>query len=193
MDLGTTGTKRWFHAPQYLQSPGQRPCYRMSLDSDFKNNNVRTRIKHAGERADHGRKPAILKQKKERKSIKAIGHSQHNNLECPEKETIGVLSNRYGTCRSRKTTTDNERNIVRAVRKNPKATVSYITNSLQGAGWKFQNSSFEECFESVKYRGHTTKDANHWSAVKMNGICKEVQRWATKVLDESFMAWWNQV
>ena len=46
-----------------------------------------------------------------------IGHRQHDNLKCPEKETTRVLSNRHGTVRPRTTTAAGDRHIVGAVKK----------------------------------------------------------------------------
>lgn len=68
------------------------------------------------------KKQAILKLRKEGKSIRAIVQTSGiadttiwNVLE--KKETSGVLSNRHRTGQPRKITTDDVRNIVRAVRK----------------------------------------------------------------------------
>ena len=53
-----------------------------------------------------------------------------------KKETTDVLNDRHGTGRPRKTSTVDDRNIVRAVKKDPKTTVSNISNNLQRAGVK---------------------------------------------------------
>lgn len=70
-----------------------------------------------------GEKQAILKLRKEGKSIRAIGQTlgiaNTTIWNVQKKKTTGVLSNRYRTGRPRKTTTVDVRNIVRAVRKKP--------------------------------------------------------------------------
>lgn len=58
-----------------------------------------------------------------------------------KKEATGVLSNRHRTGRPRKTTAVDDRNIVRAFRKDPKTTVSEISNNLQRAGVKVSQST----------------------------------------------------
>ena len=50
-----------------------------------------------------------------------------------KKETTGVLSNRRRTSRPRITAATDDRNIVRAVKKDPKTTVSDNSNNLQRA------------------------------------------------------------
>lgn len=50
-----------------------------------------------------------------------------------KKETTGVLSNRRRTGQPRKTTVVDDRNIVRAAKKNPKTSVSHITNDLHSS------------------------------------------------------------
>lgn len=68
-----------------------------------------------------GEKQAILKLRKEGKSIRAIGQTlgiaNTTIWNVQKKKTTGVLSNRYRTGWPRKTTTVDVRNIVRAVRK----------------------------------------------------------------------------
>ena len=53
-----------------------------------------------------------------------------------KKETTGLLTARFQTAWPRKTTAVDDRNIVRAVKKNPKTTVSNITNNPRSAGVK---------------------------------------------------------
>lgn len=86
-----------------------------------------------------GEKQAIVKLRKEGKSTRAIGQTLGiasttiwNVLK--KKETTGVLSNRRPTGRPRKTTVVDDRNIVRAVKKTPKTSVSDISNDLHSAG-----------------------------------------------------------
>ncbi|MCI4387222.1 hypothetical protein PGIGA_G00071680 [Pangasianodon gigas] len=89
-----------------------------------------------------GEKQAILKLRKEEKSIRAIAQELGianttiwNVLK--KKETTCVLTTGHGTGRPRKTTAD-DRNIVRAVKKNQKTTVRDITNNLHRAGVKWE-------------------------------------------------------
>ena len=99
-------------------------------------------------------KYGIMKLRKEGKSVRAVEQALAfttilNILK--KKETAGVLSNRHRTGRPRKTTVD-DRNIVRAVKKNPKRSVSDITNNL--------NQSFLEDLYSSNIEA-VPKDANH--------------------------------
>lgn len=109
-----------------------------------------------------GEKQAIVKLRKEGKSTRAIGQTLGiasttiwNVLK--KKETTGVLSNRRPTGRPRKTTVVDDRNIVRAVKKTPKTSVSDITNDLHSAGVKVSQSTVGRRLREQKYRGHTTR------------------------------------
>ena len=74
-----------------------------------------------------------------------------------KKETAGVLSNRHRTGRPRKTTAVDDRNIVRAVKKNPKTSVSDITNNLHRTGVKVSQSTVQRRLREQQYRGYTTR------------------------------------
>ena len=88
----------------------------------------------------------------------SIGDSLYNNSECPEKEIkCCILSNRHQTGRPRKTTAVDDRNIVRAVKKNPKTSVSDITNNLHRAGVKVSQSTVQRRLREQQYRGYTTR------------------------------------
>uniref|UniRef100_A0A3B1IQX0 Transposase Tc1-like domain-containing protein n=1 Tax=Astyanax mexicanus TaxID=7994 RepID=A0A3B1IQX0_ASTMX len=107
-------------------------------------------------------KQAILKHRKEGKSIRAIGKTLGiatttiwNVLK--KKETTGVLSNRRRTGRPRKTTPTDERRIVLAVKKNPKTTVSQITSDLHRAGVKVSQSTVRRRLREQTYGGHTAR------------------------------------
>ena len=67
------------------------------------------------------------------------------------KETAGVLSNKHWTGRPRKTTAADDRNIVWAVKKNPK------TNNLHRAGVKESQSTLRRRLREQVYRGYTTR------------------------------------
>uniref|UniRef100_A0AAQ4NRB3 E3 ubiquitin-protein ligase CBL n=2 Tax=Gasterosteus aculeatus aculeatus TaxID=481459 RepID=A0AAQ4NRB3_GASAC len=101
---------------------------------------------HEDQRAVYGRKASHCQAEKRRKVDQShwtnIGHSKHNNLECPEKERLLVYwSNRCQTGRPRETTVVDDRSIVRAVKKTPKTSVSDITNDLHSAGVKVSQST----------------------------------------------------
>ncbi|KAF0047695.1 hypothetical protein F2P81_001328 [Scophthalmus maximus] len=88
-----------------------------------------------------GEKEAIVKLREDGKSIRAIAQTlaitsttTWNVLK--KKETTGVLSNRRRTGTPRKTTAVDDRNIVRAVKKDSKTAVGDISNNLQRAGLK---------------------------------------------------------
>lgn len=92
-----------------------------------------------------GEKQAILKLRKEGKSITAIGQTMGrasttvwNVLK--NKDTTGVL-NRHEAGRPRETSADDDRNMVRAVKKTPKTTVSDFTNNLHGTEVKDSQST----------------------------------------------------
>ena len=74
-----------------------------------------------------------------------------------KKETTGVLSNRRRTGRPRKTTAVDDRNIVRAVKKDPKTTVVDISNHLQRRGVKVTLSAVRRRLHEQKYRGYTRR------------------------------------
>ena len=74
-----------------------------------------------------------------------------------KKETTGVLSNRRRTGRPRKTTAVDDRNIVRAVKKDPKTTVVGISNKLQRAGVKVSLSTVRRRLHEQKYRDYTRR------------------------------------
>ena len=109
-----------------------------------------------------GEKQAIVKLREDGKSIRAIAQTLAiasttiwNVLK--KKETTGVLSNRRGTGRPRKTAAVDDRNIVRAVKKDPKTTVSDISNNLQRAGVKVSQSTVRRRLHEQKYRGYTRR------------------------------------
>ena len=84
-----------------------------------------------------GENQAILKLRKDA----SIGESLYNNLVLKKKETAGVLSKTHRAGRPMKTTAIYDRNIVRAVKKNPKTSVSDITTNLHRAGVKVSQSN----------------------------------------------------
>lgn len=109
-----------------------------------------------------GEKEAIVKLREDGKSIRAIAKELSiasttiwNVLK--KKETTGVLSNRHRTGRPRKTTAADDRNIVRAVKKDPKTTVGEISNNLQRAGVKVSASTVHRRLHEQKYRGYTRR------------------------------------
>lgn len=109
-----------------------------------------------------GEKQTILKLREEGKSIRAIAKTLGiatttiwNVLK--KKETTGVLSNKHRTGRPRVTTAVDDRNIVRAVKKNPKTTVTDITANLHRAGVKVSQSTVRRRLREKEYRGHTTR------------------------------------
>lgn len=114
-------------------------------------------------------KQTILKLNEEGKSIRAIAQTLGiatttiwNVLK--KKKTTGVLSNKHRTGRPRVTTAIDDRNIVRAVKKNPKTTVTDITANLHRAGVKV--SQIEEDFERRNIEA-IPQDANHSSAKRI--------------------------
>ena len=72
--------------------------------------------------------------------------------------------------------------IMRTVKKNHKTTVTTQTISIW-QGWRYQ---YGLDLEAVP------QDANHLSIVSKITICKQVQRWATNILEQSLMDWWDQ-
>ncbi len=98
-----------------------------------------------------------------------------------KKETTGVLSNTPWTGRSRKTSAVDNRNIVTAVKKDPKTTVSDISNNLQRAGVKASQSTVRRRLHEQKYRGYTRRCKPL--------ISKKNRRWASKILGQGFMDW----
>lgn len=99
----------------------------------------------------------ILKLRQEGKSIRAVSQALGianttvwNILK--KQETTGVLTTRHRTGRPRKTTAVDDRNIVRAVKKNPQITVSNITNNLHLAGVKVSQSTVRRRLREQKYR-----------------------------------------
>ncbi len=98
-----------------------------------------------------------------------------------KKETTGVLSNTPRTGRSRKTSAVDDRNIVTAVKKDPKTTVSDISNNLQRAGVKVSQSTVRRRLHEQKYRGYTRRCKPL--------ISKKNRRQASKILGQGFMDW----
>lgn len=74
-----------------------------------------------------------------------------------KKETTGVLSNRRRTGRPRKTAAIDDRNIVRAVKKDPKTTVSDNSNNLQRARVKVSQCTVHRRLHEQRYRGFTRR------------------------------------
>lgn len=68
-----------------------------------------------------------------------------------KRNTTGILSNGHGTGRPRKTTAVDNRNIVKAVKKNPKTLLSDITNNIHNAGLKVP-ILFEERRNTTRFR-----------------------------------------
>ncbi len=81
--------------------------------------------------------------------------------------------------RSRKTSEVDDRNIVTAVKKDPKTTVSDISNNLQRAGVKVSQSTVRRRLHEQKHRGYTRRCKPLIS--EMN------RRWASKFLGQGFM------
>ncbi len=96
-----------------------------------------------------------------------------------KKETTGVLSNTPRTGRSWKTSAVDDRNIVTAVKKYPKPTVSDISNNLQRAGVKVSQSTVRRRLHEQKYRGYTRRCKPL--------ISKKNRRRASKILGQGFM------
>ncbi|XP_061632965.1 lysophospholipase-like protein 1 isoform X2 [Phyllopteryx taeniolatus] len=93
-----------------------------------------------------GEKQTILKLREEGKSLKAIAQilGIANTKICnvlKKRETTGVLSNRHRTRRPNVSTAVADRNIVRAVNKHPKTTVSDITANLLRARVRVSEST----------------------------------------------------
>eukprot|EP00064_Thunnus_orientalis_P000139 superscaffoldBa00000006_g139 len=110
-------------------------------------------------RVSMGEKQAILKLRKEGKSIRAIGQtlgiaSTTIWIVLKKKETTGVLNNRHRTGRPRKTTVVDDRNIARVAKKNPKTSVSHITNDLHSAEVKVSQSTFRNDSNSRNIEVH---------------------------------------
>jgi len=117
-------------------------------------NNMKTRKLSLGE------KQAIVNLREDGKSIRAIAQTLAiasttiwNVLK--KKETTGVLRRQTG--RPRKTSAVDDRNIVRAVKKDPKTTVSDISNNLQRAGVKVSLSTVRRRLHEQKYNGYTRR------------------------------------
>lgn len=98
----------------------------------------------------------ILKLRKEGKSIRAISQALGianttvwNILK--KQETTGVLTTRHRTGRPRKTSADDDKKIVKAVKKNPQITVSNITNSLHLAGVDISQSTVRRRLREQRY------------------------------------------
>ena len=89
---------------------------------------------HENHRDVYGRKASHFEPEKRKKIDQTHwtnhGQSKHDNLECSEKETTGVLSNGYRADRPRKTTETDDRIIVRGVKRPPK--ISATTSTVQG-------------------------------------------------------------
>ena len=109
-----------------------------------------------------GEKQAIVNLRENGKSIRAIAQTLAiasttiwNVLR--KKETSGILSNRPRKGRPRKTSAVDNRNIVRAVKEDPKTTVSNISNNLQRAGVKVSQSTVRRRLHEQKYRGYTRR------------------------------------
>lgn len=101
----------------------------------------------------------ILKLKEKGKTIRAISQelgiantTVWNVLK--KYETTGLLTTRHRTGRPRKTSAVDDRNIVRAVKKNPQTTVSSITNNLMRAGVNVSQSTVRRRLREQKYRFH---------------------------------------
>ncbi len=99
-----------------------------------------------------------------------------------KKEITGVLSNTPWTGRSRKTSAVDDRNIVTAVKKDPKTTVSDISNNLQRAGVRVWQSTVRRRLHKQKYRGYTRRCKPLISKTKN-------RRRASKTLEQGFMEW----
>ncbi len=137
-----------------------------------------------------GEKQAIVKLRKEGKSIRAIAHTLAistiwNVLE--KKEATGVLSNINQTGRPRKTTAVDDRNIVRAVRKDPKTTVSEISNNLQRAGVKVSQSTVRRRLHDHKYRGYTRRCKPLISKKNWKARLEFVKKYRDEILGQRFM------
>ncbi len=100
---------------------------------------------------------------------------------CPNFFWFGVVSNTPRTGRSRKTSAVDDRNIVTAVKKDPKTTVSDISNNLQRAGVKVSQSTVRRRLHEQKYRGYTRRCKPL--------ISKKNRRQASKILGQGFMDW----
>lgn len=136
--------------------------------NQYKEEREKERGERERERAVYGRKESHFEAEKRRKIDQShwtkIGHSKHN---IAKKETFGVLRNRYRTGRPRKTTAVDDRNIVRAVRKKPKTTVSDILNNLHRAGVKVSSSTVRRRLcERINIEA-IPQDTKHSSAVRV--------------------------
>ncbi len=98
-----------------------------------------------------------------------------------KKETTGVLSNTPRMGRSRNTSAVDDRNIVTAVKKDPKTTVSDISINLQRAGVKVSQSTVRRRLHEQKYRGYTRRCKPL--------VSKKNRRRASKILGQGFMDW----
>ncbi len=142
-----------------------------------------------------GEKQAIVKLREEGKSIRAIAHTLAistiwNVLE--KKEATGVLSNINQTGIPRKTTAVDDRNIVRAVRKDPKTTVSEISNNLQRAGVKVSQSTVLRRLHDHKYRGYTRRCKPLISKKNWKARLEFVKKYRDEILGQRFMDWWGK-
>ena len=91
-----------------------------------------------------GEKQAILKLRKEGKSIRAIVQALgilHTTWKEPEKEINWWLTEKQTTGQPRKITAVDDRNIVKDVKKARKTSVSDITNNVHRTGVKASQST----------------------------------------------------
>ncbi|MCJ8740406.1 hypothetical protein PDJAM_G00058690 [Pangasius djambal] len=145
-------------------------------------------------------KQDIVKLKKEGKSIRAIAQTLGianttiwNVLK--KQATTGVLTTRHRTGRPRKTTAVDDRNIVRAVKKNPQTTVSDITNNLHRAGVQVSQSTVRRRLREQKYRFHYISCKPLISSKKRKGgleFAKNTEMRDEDLKEEQFAELWQQ-
>ncbi len=109
------------------------------------------------------------------------GVNHHSSFTHPSHShaPLATLSNTPRTGRSRKTSAVDDRNIVTAVKKDPKTTVSDISNNLQRAGVKVSQSTVRRRLHEQKYRGYTRRCKPL--------ISKKNRRQASKILGQGFI------
>lgn len=109
---------------------------------------------HINQRAVCGEKPRDFEAEKREESgfsfriCKRIGH--YNNCLKKKNNNPHLLTTRHGRGRPRKTTAGDDRNIVRAVKENPKTTFSDITTNLQWAGVGVSQSTAQKSLSEQK-------------------------------------------
>lgn len=142
----------------------------------------------------------ILKLRKEGKSIRAVSQALGianttvwNVLK--KQETTGVLTTRHRTGRPRKTSAVDDKQIVKAVKKNPQITVSNITNSLHLAGVNISQSTVRRRLREQRYRFNYINCEPVISSKEQNDrmeLAKDTEISDEDLKEEQFDKFWQQ-